>query len=139
MDKVIVVRLPVGRDGQLSPRLVTALLRGLTAVNVELLRDDPSLFLRAARAHYRREPFGTEDWQTAYSMAVTGDGDCEDFGSLWAAAMQLAGDPYAEAVATPMGQESRPPYRRILHITSRGNGLEIDPSMIAVLRERMGL
>lgn len=77
-----------------SRATLTAALEGLTAVNYCLLAKSakvPSLYGSGVR--YRREPKGTEHWQTAPEVLSRGYGDCEDLAAWRAAELRVAGIP----------------------------------------------
>jgi len=114
---------------------VNALLRGLVAMNVEILRERPELALRLRSVRYRREPIGHNRWKTIDQLVDDGEGDCEDLAAAWAAVAWTAGADDAEAVAVEQPRERTFPYRRVLHILTRAWGRLWDPSKAALREE----
>lgn len=62
-----------------SERSLSTMLRALSAINAEYLRehrDVPPLY--AAGVRYRAERYPAEEWQTIPRLYANGEGDCED-------------------------------------------------------------
>jgi len=75
-----------------SRATLTAALKGLTAVNVVLLRRNPKApALYKSGVRYRREKPGRENWLTIPKVISRGVGDCEDLSSWRAAELQRLG------------------------------------------------
>lgn len=101
-----------------------ALLDGLVAVNVELMRTRSQLPpLYASGVRYRRER-GTERWQTCEQVFSARVGDCEDLAAWRVAELHQAGEVDAVPIVTRTG-------RRLWHVrVRRADGTIEDPSRI---------
>ena len=114
---------------------INALLRGLVAENVEILREQPELALRLRSVRYRREPIGENRWKTIDQLVDDGEGDCEDLAAAWAAVAWMAGAEDAAAVAVEQPRERVFPFRRVMHILTTAWGRTWDPSKAALRAE----
>jgi len=84
--------MKVSFDVPASKATLTAALKGLTAVDVVLLRRKPNCpKLYASGVRYRAEPPGRERWLTIPRVLRAGVGDCEDLAAWRAAELQVAG------------------------------------------------
>jgi transglutaminase-like putative cysteine protease len=93
---------------------LAALLSALVTANKEQGRARGGLpALIHTNVRYRREPAGTERWQTANELLTTLRGDCEDLAAYEAARLQLLGV-QAEAVIMPQGRQ--PSGRMLYHV-----------------------
>ena len=79
-----------------SEEEIAAALWGMLAMNLHIMnRNWPSIYASGIR--YRREPPGTEVWQTAGVLLQTMLGDCEDLAAYQAAYLRVSGiDPGAK-------------------------------------------
>ena len=111
------------------PELLSAALKGLVAVDrVQMRRRDfPALYESGVR--YRREPRGSEIWQTAEDMLKTGIADCEDIASYRAAELQLRGE-----LATAHVIKSAP--HRYHAVVLRGDGTIEYPSLLLGMKKK---
>lgn len=96
------------------------LLRGLTAINVALIKLHNLPPLMESGVRYRRDEAGAEVWSNAYEVAKRGYGDCEDLSCYLAAELQIQGQP-AVACVKRTG-------RRRLHTLVCVDGRVLDPS-----------
>ncbi len=105
-------------------RHLRAALRGLTAVNRLILREQPLPALYDSGVRYRPEALGREEWWRADEVWRHKYGDCEDLACWRAAELQNAGEigAYADVV------KLRP--RRYHAVVRRERGDIEDPSRI---------
>jgi len=74
------------QERELSHKALTVLLRTLMAIDVLILRANPTFpLLYQSGVRYEEEPVGQEDWQDAPTTLRMGFGDCEDL-ACWRAA-----------------------------------------------------
>jgi len=106
------------------PELLRAALRGLVAVNREVLRgtDLPALYDSGVR--YQAEGLGAEEWQRADQVFARGRGDCEDLASWRVAELQLAGELDATVDVVQTGP------RKFHAVVRRADGTQEDPSRL---------
>jgi len=104
--------------------MMRAALRGLTAVNREVLREGNLPALYDSGVRYKPEGLGMENWQRADETFARGCGDCEDLACYRAAELNLAGELGAFADVIKTGS------RRYHAIVRRDDGSAEDPSRI---------
>ena len=104
------------------PQFLRAALRGLTAVNREVLREGQLPSIYASGVRYQPEALGQENWQRADETFARGFGDCEDLATWRAAELQLDGEvgAYADVVQTGA--------RKYHAVVRRADGSIEDPS-----------
>jgi len=75
-----------------SRALLSALLRGLVAANLVILKRNPRLpSLYESGVRYAREPRGDECWKTYDQVLRAGRGDCEDLAAARSAELIKVG------------------------------------------------
>lgn len=105
---------------------VRGLLWGLTLADVDQIQNGlVRVSLYASGVRYKREPLGSEIWQTARECLELGHGDCEDL-AAWLAAERICRDPDALAALKklyttvgPIIKDVRPGLRHCL-VLDRG-------------------
>lgn len=103
--------------------VIAALLVGLMRASMVQLRGRTFPRLYDSGVRYRREPMGSERWQTAEETLMLGHGDCEDLASWRAAELRVSGE---DVRATPVLKRVRPGLMHCL--VRRGDGSLEDPS-----------
>lgn len=113
----------------LSGQLLGHLTEALTRIDLQHLRDHPSLPpLYRAGVRYEREAAGVERWASSPLVMRRGAGDCEDLACWRAAELRMLGDPEARVVST---SQRLSPRRRLYHVlVRRGDGQLEDPSRL---------
>jgi len=117
------MRVEIALPDPVRAEAIDAALSGLQSLaEMELLSGGfPPLYESGVR--YRREPRGSERWQTPSQTLARGEGDCEDLAAWRAAELRVSGeDLAARAVVVRSGP-------RTWHaVVQRGDGSFEDPS-----------
>jgi hypothetical protein len=117
------MRVEIALPDAVRAEAIDTALAGLQALaELELAGGGfPPVYQSGVR--YRREPRGSERWQTPSQTLQRGEGDCEDLAAWRAAELRVSGeDPAARAVVVRSGP-------RTWHaVVARGDGSFEDPS-----------
>jgi len=114
----------VAVEVEASGPALTGLVEGLVRLNLAIMATHPLPPLYGSGVVYKREPAGSERWQSCDQVFKTRSGDCEDLCAWRVAELRRAGESEAIAVVTKVGP-------RLWHVrVVRANGDIEDPSRI---------
>lgn len=127
MPLVVTIRVPT------SIAAMEAVVEGLAALNFRAMHTAvlggggfPPLY--ESGIVYRREPPGSEEWQSAIDLMRTGEGDCEDLSAYRVGELRTLGEPATVAII-------RNPSGSYHAVVRREDGSIEDPSRICIAIE----